>query len=119
MTAHESIDQSAFTDDMLDELGFYGLTPRQRAETVQQLNEALNERVGQVLTVSIDNDTLDEFGCFMDQDVSRMRAWLDRNGSTATSNEAQRFISRFIPPERGQQIALDVMLAFRKEHLGY
>lgn len=66
-------------DDMLNSLGLDGLTGKAREDFKAQLQDTLQERVGEQITSGMPTEKIDEFGCFMDGDVVAMKAWLDKN----------------------------------------
>lgn len=66
-------------DDFLDSLGLQSLAGAEREEFKRYLRSTLQERVGERLTEGMSDDTLDEFGLFMDGNVAGMKQWLDRH----------------------------------------
>lgn len=64
-------------DSLLDELGLSALTGQERAEFKEYVKTTLQERVGERLTEGMSDETLDEFGYFMDGNVDGMKQWLN------------------------------------------
>ena len=64
-------------DSLLDELGLGALTGQERAEFKEYVKTTLQERVGERLTEGMSDETLDEFGYFMDGNVDGMKQWLN------------------------------------------
>ena len=64
-------------DNLLDELGLGALTGQERAEFKEYVKTTLQERVGERLTEGMSDETLDEFGYFMDGNVDGMKQWLN------------------------------------------
>ena len=66
-------------DSLLDELGLGALTGQERAEFKEYVKTTLQERVGERLTEGMSDETLDEFGYFMDGNVDGMKQWLNNH----------------------------------------
>lgn len=66
-------------DNLLDELGLGALTGQERAEFKEYVKTTLQERVGERLTEGMSDETLDEFGYFMDGNVDGMKQWLNNH----------------------------------------
>lgn len=64
-------------DSLLDELGLGSLAGQERAEFKEYVKTTLQERVGERLTEGMSDETLDEFGYFMDGNVDGMKQWLN------------------------------------------
>lgn len=86
---------------LLDDMGFAGYAPEERAAIASSLGTALQERVGERLTRGMSDRVLDEFGFFMDQNVPAICAWLDKHmpGWPASIEYAEH--RRRHPDERG------------------
>ena len=63
-------------DNLLNELGLGALAGAERDEFKDYLKTTLQERVGEELTNGMSDETLDEFGYFMDGNVDGMKKWL-------------------------------------------
>ncbi len=66
-------------DKMLDELGLNELEGNKREQFKSFLRDTLQERVGEKLTKGMPEQTLDEFGYFMDGNIEGMKKWLSAN----------------------------------------
>lgn len=66
-------------DNLLDELGLGSLAGQERAEFKEYVKTTLQERVGERLTEGMSDETLDEFGYFMDGNVDGMKQWLNEH----------------------------------------
>lgn len=66
-------------DSLLDELGLGSLAGQERAEFKEYVKTTLQERVGERLTEGMSDETLDEFGYFMDGNVDGMKQWLNNH----------------------------------------
>ena len=64
-------------DNLLNELGLGALAGSERNEFKDYLKTTLQERVGEELTNGMSDETLDEFGYFMDGNVDGMKQWLN------------------------------------------
>ena len=63
-------------DNLLDQLGLGALAGAEREEFKDYIKTTLQERVGEQLTDGMSDETLDEFGYFMDGNVEGMKKWL-------------------------------------------
>ena len=66
-------------DNLLNELGLGALDGQEREEFKDYLKTTLQERVGERLTNGMSDETLDEFGYFMDGNVDGMKKWLNEH----------------------------------------
>lgn len=64
-------------DKFMDEIGLGALPEDEKKAFEDYARNELQERVGERLTEGMDDDTLDEFGYFMDGDLDGMRNWLN------------------------------------------
>ena len=63
----------------LEDLGLAALPEEQKKALIQHIYETLEIRVGEKLTEGMSNEMLDEFGCFVDKDIERMKSWILAN----------------------------------------
>lgn len=66
-------------DNLLNELGLAELAGQEREEFKEYIKTTLQERVGERLTDGMSDETLDEFGYFMDGNVDGMKQWLSQH----------------------------------------
>lgn len=66
-------------DNLLNELGLVELAGQEREEFKEYIKTTLQERVGERLTDDMSDETLDEFGYFMDGNVDGMKQWLSQH----------------------------------------
>lgn len=66
-------------DNLLNELGLVELAGQEREEFKEYIKTTLQERVGERLTDGMSDETLDEFGYFMDGNVDGMKQWLSQH----------------------------------------
>lgn len=63
-------------DELLNDLGLQALAGAERDAFKDYIRTTLQERVGEQLTDGMSDETLDEFGFFMDGNVDSMKGWL-------------------------------------------
>lgn len=63
-------------DKFMEEIGLGALPADEKKAFEDYARNELQERVGERLTEGMDDNTLDEFGYFMDGDLAGMRNWL-------------------------------------------
>lgn len=66
-------------DELLNSLGLGALAGPERDAFKDYIKTTLQERVGEKLTEGMSDETLDEFGFFMDGNVEGMKGWLARH----------------------------------------
>jgi len=73
--------QPAFKLDnqFLIDLGLGDLPEEQKKPFLQHIYSELEIRVGEKLTQGMSDAMLDEFGCFVDKDIEKMKAWFAAN----------------------------------------
>ena len=59
----------------LEELGLGSLSEEQKKSFLQHIYSELEIRVGEKLTEGMSDAMLDEFGCFVDKDLEKMKVW--------------------------------------------
>lgn len=84
-------------DKFIDELGLAALPADEKKEFEKYVRKELQERVGEQLTAGMDEDTLDEFGYFMDGNLEGMKSWLERNVPNYKDDRAYQQLAQANP----------------------
>lgn len=66
-------------DKFLEELGLAALPAEQKQAFLQHIYSELEMRVGEKLTDGMEDELLDEFGNFVDQNEDGMKKWFEEN----------------------------------------